>query len=240
MDGTTTILVVDDDESVRECLMWTLVPEGYQVITAADGMEAVLLLESERVDLILADISMPRMNGYQLYTKVTENPAWVVIPFVFLTARVMDSDVRYGKELGVDDYVTKPFRREDLLSVVRGRLRRSQQLADVRPAPCSDVVSIGQLRMDLEQHRVWVREQLVRLSAREFRLLACLAQQQGRVVPLVELVQATHDLDTDRKEAGTLLRPLVRSVRRKMGYKAGQMGCIENVRGVGYRLLPLV
>jgi DNA-binding response OmpR family regulator len=147
--------------------------------------------------------------------------------------------VRYGKELGVDDYVTKPFRREDLLAVVRGRLRRSRQLAGLRPDLRSDVVSIGQLRMDLEQHRVWVREQPVRLSAREFRLLACLAQQQGGVVPLVELVQATHELDTDRQEAGSLLRPLVRSVRRKLGYSAGQMGCIENVRGVGYRLLPV-
>jgi DNA-binding response OmpR family regulator len=78
----------------------------------------------------------------------------------------------------------------------------------------------------------------VSLSAREFRLLACLARQHNRVVPLEELIRETHNLDTDRGEASSLLRPLVRSVRRKLGYHAGQRGCIENVRSVGYRLLP--
>jgi DNA-binding response OmpR family regulator len=237
MDKPISILVVDDEDSVRDCVARTLAYYGYQVITASDGIEAVSLLETEHVDLILADIAMPRMNGYQLYTKITENPAWVAIPFIFLTARALDSDVRYGKELGVDDYLTKPFRREDLLATVRGRLRRSRQLESVRQVSNSDVLSIGKLQMDLLQHRVWMNEQPIRLSAREFRLLACMARQQGRVVPLGELVWETHELDTDDKEAGTLLRPLVRSVRRKLGYSAGQMGCIENVRGVGYRLL---
>jgi DNA-binding response OmpR family regulator len=237
MDGPISILVVDDDESVRDCVARTLAYYEYQVITASDGIEALSRLETEHVDLILADIAMPRMNGYQLYDRIVENPEWVAIPFIFLTARALDSDVRYGKELGVDDYVTKPFRREDLLATVRGRLRRSQQLEGARAVSRADVLSIGKLRMDLLQHRVWMSEQLVRLSAREFRLLACMARQQGRVVPLRELVRETHELDTDDKEAGSLLRPLVRSVRRKLGYSAGQMGCIENIRGVGYRLL---
>ena len=86
---------------------------------AKDGIEALTTLRSHTVDLILADIGMPRMNGYQLYDHVAENPQWVMIPFVFLTARALDSDIRYAKELGVDDYLTKPFMPDDLLAAIR-------------------------------------------------------------------------------------------------------------------------
>ncbi len=233
-----TILIADDCENVLDCVRRVLERDGYQVLTAPDGMEALSLLESHSVDVIVADIAMPRMNGYQLYTRVIENPEWVAIPFIFLTARALDSDVRYGKELGADDYVTKPFSPDDLLASVRGRLRRARQLAEADLSPQRDVLSAGGLTIDLAQHRVWANDERIRLSTREFRLLACLAEQQSRAVPLEELVQATHDLETDRTEAGSLLRPLVRSVRRKLGYSAGQMGCIESVRGVGYQLLP--
>jgi two-component system alkaline phosphatase synthesis response regulator PhoP len=237
MDTPATILAVDDHQNVLDCIVRVLEAAGYRVLAAQDGVEALSLLEGQRVDLIVADISMPRMNGYQLYTKVTENPEWVAIPFIFLTARTLDSDVRYGRELGVDDYVTKPFQREDLLATIRGRLRRARQLAQANPTSRPDVLSVGELRIDLAQHRVWAKEEQVKLSAREFKLLACLARQQSKTVPLQELVQETHGLDTDHTEAGSLLRPLIRSVRRKLGYHAGQMGCIESVRGVGYRLL---
>jgi DNA-binding response OmpR family regulator len=217
---------------------------GYQTLAACDGVEALELLRTNPVNLILTDIAMPRMNGYQLHAQVSQDPRWVSIPFIYLTARVLDSDIRYGKELGVDDYLTKPFVRQDLLAAVRGRLRRAQQLAKARSGPHRqeasrpDVVSLGSLRVDLGQHRVWLNGKRARLSAREFRLLACLAGQADKVIPLQELVHVTHDLKTDRVEAGTLLRPLIRSIRRKLGYPAGQMGCIESVRGVGYQLVP--
>jgi DNA-binding response OmpR family regulator len=238
MEESASILVVDDHQDVLDCIERTLAVEGYCVHTAQDGVEALSLLEAQSIDLILADISMPRMNGYQLYARVTDNPEWVAIPFIFLTARALDSDVRYGKELGVDDYVTKPFRIEDLLAIVRGRLRRAEQVSRARPAPRADVLSAGRLRIDLAQHRVWASGERIGMSHREFSLLACLASQRNRVVPLQELVHETHGLDTDRAEAGSLLRPLVRSIRRKLGYSAGEMGCIESVRGVGYQLVP--
>jgi DNA-binding response OmpR family regulator len=244
VNAATVILVVEDEGNVRECIQWMLEFDGYQVLEAKDGCEALEVLESHHVDLILCDIAMPRMNGYQLHERVTGDPRWVRIPFVFLTARSMDSDIRYGKELGVDDYVTKPFRSEDLLVVVRGRLRRARQLAAARPistpehSPPAEVLVLGRLRLDLGQHRVWLDEKRIKLSAREFRLLACLARQERKAVPLEELIQATHRLNVDRTEAGSLLRPLVRSLRRKLGYPAGDMGCIENVRSVGYMLVP--
>jgi DNA-binding response OmpR family regulator len=186
---------------------------------------------------------MPDMNGYQLYERVVENPQWVMMPFIFLTARALDSDVRYGKELGVDAYLTKPFRKDDLIITVHGRLRRARQLADAfaqavrQPMVEKDVMSLGKLRIDLEQHRVWLGGRQVNLSAREFQLLACLARQEHKVVPVQDLVQATHNLRVGHNEASSLLRPLVRSLRRKLGYSSGQMGCIQNVRGVGYQLI---
>ena len=132
MENTEAILVVDDHEEIQFYTEQILEDAGYRVLVASDGIEALeVLSSSESVALILADIAMPRMNGYQLYEEIIQNPDWVAIPFVFLTARAMDSDIRFGKELGVDDYMTKPFNPDDLVAVVRGRLRRAQQLASV-------------------------------------------------------------------------------------------------------------
>jgi DNA-binding response OmpR family regulator len=238
-------LVVDDHVEVLESLTLTLEAEGYEVLTAVDGLQALAVLESRPVSLILADIAMPRMNGYQFLERVRENPLWVSIPFVFLTARALDSDVRYGKELGVDDYLTKPIDPEDVLASIQGRLLRARQLAQA-PALLEQpstregqAVTLGYLRIDPAQHRVWMEDTLVKLSAREFTLLEYLARRPGQVVSPEELIRATHCLETNRVEAGTLLRPLVRSLRRKLGYAVGEMGCIETVRGVGYLLNPV-
>jgi two-component system response regulator VanR len=244
MESQPTVLVVDDQPEILENIALVLESEGYRVLIAADGTEALDVLTSNSVDLIVADIAMPRMNGYQLYERVRETPQWVVIPFLFLTARAMDSDIRYGKELGVDDYLTKPIQPEDLLAVVHGRLLRARQLAQVAVAPSllvaaqTRVLRLGRLEIDPGQHRVWMDKGVVTLSAREFILLESLAQRVNQVMPAQELIRATHELETDYVEAGTLLRPLIRSLRRKLGYAVGEVGCIENVRGVGYRLVP--
>lgn len=245
MKANATILVVDDHVAVLESMALTLEAEGYQVLTAVDGVEALSILESQPADLILADIAMPRMNGYQLLERVRANPAWVAMPFLFLTARAMDSDVRYGKELGVDDYLTKPIEPEDVIAAVHGKLLRVRQLSGATGARGrtegreSQMLDLGRLRIDASQHRVWMDDRPVRLSAREFMVLDYLARRSGQVVTPEELIRVTHGLDTNRVEAGTLLRPLVRSVRRKLGYSVGELGCIETVRGVGYLLNPV-
>lgn len=244
-----TILVADDQQDLLAMISLTLQAADYQVVTAGDGLDALAILKSQAVDLILADIAMPRMNGYQLYQRVRENADWIMIPFIFLTARALDSDVRYGKELGVDDYLTKPIQPEDLLAAVQGRLRRAQQLAQARPQPAGPAAPmapttglsglvVGRLRIDTGQHRVWLDEQPIELSAREFILLEYLARRADTMVTPQELIGVTHGLNIDDVEAGGLLRPLIRSLRRKLGYAVGEMGCIENVRGVGYRLIP--
>ncbi|MCB0215364.1 MAG: response regulator transcription factor [Chloroflexi bacterium] len=240
--GDATILIVDDQPELVDSIGMALEAAGHTVLSAGDGQTALGLLESEPVDLILADIAMPRMNGYQFYERVRENVDWIRIPFLFLTARTMDSDVRYGKELGVDDYLTKPIQPEDLLASVNGKLRRARQLAEAaapaeRTSAGEGFLQAGRLRIELGQHRVWMQDELIKLSAKEFALLEHLGRNQGRVVSAQDLIKITHGLTTDYVEAGTLLRPLIRTLRRKMGYDVGEMGCIENVRGVGYRLV---
>ena len=240
----TVILVVDDDPMWVEAMRLALESAEFTIIAAGDGFEALYRLQSQPVDLILADVTMPGMNGYQLLRQVGQEPAWSDIPFIFLSSRDLDSDIRYGKELGVDDYLTKPVQYEDLLAAVRGKLMRARQRSQAR-TPASPVVEslplrLGRLSLDPLGHRTWVDGQIVRLSAREFKMLEYLARHGRQVISPQELVRVTHSLTTDPVDAGDLLRPLVRSLRRKLGVKAGQPGCIENVRGVGYRLLPLL
>lgn len=238
-----SVLVVDDEPDLLDNISLALEAEGYQVIIAQDGLEALDILEEQPVHMILADIAMPNMNGYQLYERVRENPEWAIIPFIFLTARTLDSDVNYGKELGADDYLTKPIRVTELLAVVRGKLRRAQQITQAMgqfpnaSATEERVLNMGLIKIDRNQHRVWVEGKEVRLSAREFSLLECLAQNADKIMPPEDLIQVTHELETDSVEAGTLLRPLILALRRKLGSPVGESGFIENVRGVGYRLV---
>jgi DNA-binding response OmpR family regulator len=234
----TTILIVDDQIELLEIIRQTLESADYHVEAALSGSAALELLQARRIDLIIADIAMPQMNGYQLYEQIGARPEWAAIPFFFLTARSFDSDIRYGKQLGVDDYLTKPVQPEDLLAAISGRLRRAQRtaLGEQLPAPPSPLRRAGALRVDMEQHRAWIGEQQLQLSARELLILDLLVQRDGRVVTLHEMVRLTHGLELPSDEASSLLRPLVRSLRRKLGYGVGELGCIESVRSIGYRL----
>lgn len=127
---TPRILVIDDEPDFLDSLCLSLHLAGYRTVAAMNGAEAISALQERPVDLIISDISMPQLNGYQLFNRVCDNPEWVSIPFIFLTARTLDSDIYFGKELGVDDYLTKPIRRENLLSVVRGKLCRRRAASE--------------------------------------------------------------------------------------------------------------
>jgi DNA-binding response OmpR family regulator len=238
---STTILAVDDDRALLTALQMTLEAAGYGVIPCANGREALHALETRSVALIVADIAMPQMNGYQLFSAVAENAQWVDIPFIFLSARNMDSDVQFGKELGADDYLLKPVKTAELLATIKGKLKQARRRAAERqPAATAaaaaddDLLQFGPLKLAPRQYRVWVDDAPVPLSAREFKLLAALARQPGDIITHPELVHETHGLATDAQDASRLLRPLIRSLRRKLGYEAGDMGCIESVRGEGY------
>ncbi|MBN1487833.1 MAG: SUMF1/EgtB/PvdO family nonheme iron enzyme [Anaerolineae bacterium] len=127
------ILVVDDNPDLVDGVKLTLEMEGYQVLTATSGEQALDVLGRITPDLILADIMMPGVDGYELYDKVHEDERWVQVPFIFLTAKTNKDDISRGKEMGVDDYITKPFDPQVLVSVVRGRLKRMAELTGRGP-----------------------------------------------------------------------------------------------------------
>lgn len=243
MEPIASILVVDDEPDLLNHIGLALEAEGYRVLKANDGLEALDCLQYEPVDLIVADIAMPRMNGYQLYERVREQREWTMIPFLFLTARTLDSDIQFGKALGVDDYLTKPIRAAELLATVRGKLRRAKQLTNAfggqagLPSGETNLLIVGQLKIEPDQHRVWLNGEEIKLSAREFALLEYLARQAGKVVAPSDVIRITHQLQTHPFEAGKLLRPLIFSLRSKLAVPSDGVNYVENVRGVGYRLI---
>ena len=123
------ILVVDDEQIVRESIIDMLHFSGFKtLLEATNGSEALEILEHQMPDLIISDIVMPGMNGYQFYLRVNQNPAWLHIPFIFLTSKGQTEDIRYAKEMGIDDYLTKPVTSDDLVAAIRGKLLRFTQL----------------------------------------------------------------------------------------------------------------
>ncbi|MCB0208162.1 MAG: response regulator transcription factor [Anaerolineae bacterium] len=246
MQPKASILVVDDEPDLLENIVLALDAEGYRVLSATDGVKALDTLESESVDLVLADIAMPNMNGYQLYQRIRENPNWLFLPFIFLTARGLNTDIDYGRELGVDDYIIKPVRVMELFAAIRGKLRRARELEEtlrnqidlyIDDDDQPETISLGNLEIDMNQHKVWFQSEEIKLSIKEFLLLERLVKNPGAVVSPKELVQTTHNFSADSTEASSLLGPLLHSLRRKLGFDSANAGFIENVRGVGYRIL---
>jgi DNA-binding response OmpR family regulator len=240
------ILVVDDCPELRQQLKLALEEDGYGVLTASAGGQALALLEARPVDLMLVDVGIPDLNGYQLYETVKDStdPRWVLMPFILMSCRTLASDIRYGKALGADDYLTKPVRVEDLLAVVRGKLRASDRvwaLFKQRPAALPDMIRLTlnqhQVCLDCRQHRAWTDGQELKLTAREMFLFEALARQPNEVVRVVDLFRVTNGQAVEVQEAGRLMRPIIHSLRHKLKRELGGLDCIKNVRGRGYLLI---
>ncbi len=261
MTNQNVILIVDDHPTLLNSLSMTLEHEGFTTVTATDGQDGLAKLQQNEISLILADVAMPNLNGYQFFEMVRKNKKWLHIPFVFLTARSLDSDVRYGKELGADDYLVKPIEPEDLLAVIKGKLKRHLQFKDNRVrhfapvnahsavtaapahtaieqiAPQTNVIKFGDIEINPGQHQVWLNAKPIRLSAREFRLLERLLSEPGQLIHTEELLLATHGFETSYQDASNLIRPLIRTLRQKLGLGMTASARIETVRGIGYRFI---
>ena len=239
------MLVVDDDTDTLDFLRIVFQRQEYEIHTAQDGAEAWELLQTQSIDLILSDVAMPQMNGYELCQRIknTLNSRLLLTPVILMSGRTLDSDIRHAKSLGADDYLPKPLDVDDLLAVVQGKLLAAERLQNLFELETNDrevitlTINEKPVRLDYRQRRVWVDDQEVELTTREVFLLEQLARQPNEIVSLVEMVTATHDLDTGSQEAGQLLRPLIRTLRRKLEAHLGEVPCIKNVRSRGYLLI---
>src|SRR5450432_3567439 len=175
----TTILTADDDPQLLRLVMRNLQLEGYDVMTANDGQQALELVEAHTPDLVLLDVMMPKMDGFTVCQRVREFSA---VPIIIITARGQDQDKVRGLDIGADDYLTKPFSVDELLARVRAVLRRAQFITNEQSHALSTTTAIGELAIDFAQHLVTMKGKEIVLTPTEYRILSYLAQNAGRVV----------------------------------------------------------
>lgn len=225
----TTILVVEDETNVLETLAYNLSEEGYQVLTAADGEEALELMRSQRPDLIVLDIMLPKLDGLSVCRMVRKDPEVAHIPIIMLTARGTQGDKMIGLDSGADDYITKPFGLGEFLARVRAVLRRTPTQQHIE----REELVAGDLRVDLTARRIYRGNVEVRLSHKEFELLTELMRNQGAVLSRDLLLTRVWDYDYygDKRTVDVHIRWL----REKIEEDPSNPTRIVTVRGVGYR-----
>jgi two-component system alkaline phosphatase synthesis response regulator PhoP len=220
------ILVVDDKQSLRQLIKDYLEQEGFRVVEAADGRAALFVARQEKPDLIILDLMMPEMGGYE-FMRVFSKEADT--PIIILTARLEENDRVLGLELGADDYITKPFSMREMAARVRAVLRRTS-----RGASQADIVHVAGITLDRAGHSVKVNEQAVDLTPTEFDLLATLMMTPGRAFSRAELLERVQDgLAFDGIER--TIDAHIHNLRNKIETDPGQPHYIETVYGVGYR-----
>jgi two-component system, OmpR family, phosphate regulon response regulator PhoB len=221
------ILVVEDERDIAALVAYHLTKEGYRVRTAEGGAEAIEAAAAERPDLLILDLMLPGLSGYEVLSEMRRRPELGEVPVIVLTARRDEADRVKGLELGADDYVTKPFSPRELVLRVGAVLRRAQSPA---VAGAGRMLHGGPVAVDLNAMRVSVNADPVDLTPTEFRLLVTLLERRGRVQSRQQLLETAWDIQA-RIETRTVDMHVQR-LRTKLG-EAGRL--IETVRGFGYR-----
>jgi two-component system, OmpR family, alkaline phosphatase synthesis response regulator PhoP len=220
-----TILVVDDTENLRTLVKSYLTQEGFRVLTAADGRQALFLARDEKPDLILLDLMMPEMGGYEfmrVYGREAETPT------IVLTAKVEENDKVLGLELGADDYVTKPFSMRELTARIRAVLRRAG-----KTAPQAQLLRAGDITLDRSGRLVRVGDHYVDLTPSEFDLLATLMANPGRAYSRMDLLDMLQGSAFEGYERTIDVH--VRNLRSKIERDPSHPRYVETVYGIGYR-----
>jgi len=219
------IMIIDDEAGVRELLADALKLAGFETIAAADAMVAQTMLRTIKPDLLIVDINMPLMDGFEFIERIRGNGDNT--PALMLSARGDRADITRGLTLGADDYVTKPFGLEELVLRVRAILRRSQ-FTEAVPT----ILSCGPITLDEESHKVTFNSELVDLSPTEFRLLHVLLESKGRVLSKSLLLNEVWGINFETET--TVVDTYISYLRKKL-HKDGFEG-IRTVRGVGFQL----
>ncbi len=221
----TRILVVDDEPDLLELVRFNLAQAGFEVETAETGEEGITLARGHRPDLMVLDVMLPDLSGTEVCRRIRSDAELAGLPILMLTAKSEEVDRIVGFELGVDDYVTKPFSPRELTLRVQAILRRSRN----EPAQ-ANVMRQGSIELDPERHRCRVDGDAISLTAKEFQLLVTLMSRPGRVFAREQLLDRVwgSDITVTLRTIDTHMKRL----REKLGSSAER---IETVRGVGYR-----
>ncbi len=224
-----TVLVVEDDKTLLSVLSYNLGQEGYRVLTAADGSTAVETARKEKPDLIILDVMLPQMSGFEVCRILRKE---MNIPIVMLTARGEEVDRVAGLDLGADDYVTKPFSMRELLARVRARLRRTETEVQIQGE--EGVIKLRDLEIDVSRHQVRLSGKTMDLTLKEFDLLTFLARNKGLVFTREQLLEKVwgYDYPGDTRTVDVHISWL----RNKLEKDAEKPTRLITVRGVGYKL----
>ncbi|MBC7878143.1 MAG: response regulator transcription factor [Anaerolineales bacterium] len=221
-----TILIVDDEKRLVSLVQSYLSQEGYRVVTAFNGKDALPLAKKEKPDLIILDIMMPEMNGYDF---MRAHRAEHDTPIIMLTAKVEDDDKVVGLELGADDYVTKPFRPRELMARVRNVLRRAG-----KSEATGKTLRVSDITLDHDSHKVQIANRYADLTPSEFDLLAALMRSPGRVFSRLDLLDVIQGVRYEGYER--TIDTHVKNLRSKIEANPRKPLYVETVYGVGYRL----
>jgi DNA-binding response OmpR family regulator len=221
------ILVVDDTRNVLMMINDFLVSQDYEVLTASDGREALEVFHQQCPDLILLDIMMPTMDGYQFISQLRKESE---TPVIMITAKQQEAEIIKGFDLGADDYITKPFRLRELLVRMRAVLRRAAPADGVRPG-----LKVGDISLDYTRHEVRNCNEPVELTPLEFHVLEMLMRSAGKVVKRADLAIGLMENGYTGSEA--TLKIHIRNLRLKLGDDPDQPKYIDTVFGIGYRFL---
>ena len=225
-----TVLVVEDEDNILEAVRYNLIKEGYDVVAAVDGEAGLDLARTANPDLVILDIMLPKLDGFQvcqLLRRETDTP------IIMLTARGEETDRVVGLELGADDYVTKPFSMRELLARVKALLRRFDLTNQKRQAEALSYVKTGNLALDLARHQATINDQPLNLKPREFALLVLLVSNNGRAFSRNQILEElwSHDYIGDVRTVDVHIRWL----REKIEVDPSAPKRIITIRGKGYR-----
>ncbi len=222
-----TILVVDDDQGLRELIRISLEHEGYIVLQAANGLECVSAVREQQPDLVILDVMMPEMDGLEACSRLRE---FSRVPVLMLTARVQSADIVTGLDKGADDYLVKPFNMDELSARIRALLRRVPVV--YRPI----VVGNGEIQIDQQKREVLVRGELIDLTPTEYQLLMILAENAGKVVEHEQLLRAVWGQEFTKDN--DYLKVYIWHLRRKLEQDPRTPKLLLTEWGVGYRMVP--
>lgn len=227
---TTTVLVVEDEDSFVDALTVGLAREGFRVQVARDGAEALALFDAVRPDLVLLDVMLPKVSGIDVCRELRSRSK---VPIIMVTAKASEIDTVVGLEVGADDYVSKPYRLRELVARMRAVLRRSPAPMEAAGPDDAEVLEVGDVRLDPGRHEVVVRGEEVSLPLKEFELLTILLENAGRVLSRDLLIDRVwgHDYVGDTKT----LDVHVKRLRAKVEDDPSNPARIVTIRGLGYK-----